>query len=70
MFPLKPKFRFPKGLSFWKRHDLKNLCKNTNLDLTGYRDIIALFNKVRKEYQLQIFVSFYDGITTFSFEHL
>lgn len=70
MFPLKPKFRFPKGISFWKRLELKEICRNVDLDAPGYRDIIAISNKIRKEYQLQVSVNFYDGITTFLFEHL
>lgn len=70
MFPDKLKFRFPKGLSFWKRLELKELCRNINLDAPGYRDIIAVSNKISKKYQLQVSVNFYDGITTFFFEHL
>lgn len=48
MFPLKPKFRFPKGVSFWKRLELKEICRSTDLDAPGYRDIIAVSDKTGK----------------------
>lgn len=70
MFPLKPKFRFPKGVSFWKRLELKEICRNVDLDVPGYRDIIAVSDKIRKEYQLQVSMGFYGDTTTFFFEHI
>lgn len=70
MFPFKPKFRFPKGISFWKRLELKEICRNVDLDAPGYRDIIAISNKIRNEYQLQVSVSFYSNTPTVFFEYL
>lgn len=69
MFPDKLKFRFPKGLSFWKKLELKELCRNIDLDAPGYRNIIAVSNKIRKEYHLQVSIGLYDNTSSFHFEY-
>lgn len=68
MFSDKHKFRFPKGLSFFKKLELKKLCRNTNI--YGYSSIIALLARVNANYSLKVSLNFYNGTITFSFENL
>lgn len=70
MFSDKHKFRFPKGLSFFKKLELKKLCRNTNIYDSGYSSIIDLLARVNANYSLKVSLNFYNGTITFSFENL
>ncbi len=70
MFPDALEFRFPKGLPFWKKLKLKKLCRNTDLNVSGYSDYIALSAKVKEKYKLQVSTIFCGNTITFYFEKL